>query len=196
MNKTFSEKKLAKKCIARDSKALERMYILYAPYMKGICIRYMTDISLAEDVLQDGFIKAFENITKFTWQQNGSLKAWLSRIFVNCCIDTLKAQKKIQHISFDENITEIENDDDETLISIIHKAGINQEKLIEILSLINENNRVVFNLYAIDELKHKEISDTIGISIEASRARLKRARIEIKTILIKMYSHELKTEVI
>lgn len=61
----------------------------------AICLRYMGNRDAAEDVLHDGFIRIFQSIGQFTYQGNGSLKAWLSRVMVNEALGALRKQNQL-----------------------------------------------------------------------------------------------------
>ena len=66
---------LIKQCIKKDRAAQAELYRLFAPTMLGICYRYTKNREDAEDILQEGFIKVFQNIGQF--QQKGVFEAWL-----------------------------------------------------------------------------------------------------------------------
>ena len=72
--------------------------------MYSICLRYMTNEDEAKDALQEGFIKVFKNISKYTFL--GSFEGWLKRIFVNTSIEQIRKRK--MHLDVDEiNINQV-----------------------------------------------------------------------------------------
>lgn len=179
IEKKISEKSIVFDCIKQKPQALEQLYIVMGPYMKGICIRYMFHESIAEDIMQEGFIKVFAKIKAFTWNGEGSLRAWISRIMVNICIDTIRAQQKFKSISYENEdifVSKNEEKSAESLYEIIVQSNTTQNDLLKILNTLPDSTRLVFNMYAIEQLKHKEIAHILGIKEEASRTRLKRAR--------------------
>jgi RNA polymerase sigma-70 factor (ECF subfamily) len=181
--KKYSEQQLIIDCKVHNKKAQQQIYEMLAPYMKGICMRYVLDIAAAEDIMQEGFIKVFANIQAFEYKGDGSLRAWISRIMVNLSLDYLKKQKRITIIPVEfawDEIEDEEDDDVNSLFEMVKRKGISKEELLVMLESLPETTRLVFNLFAIEQLKHKEIAETLGIAEEASRTRLKRARLQLK----------------
>lgn len=183
IGKKYTEEQLLKGCQKRDEKIRNEIYSTWAPYMKAVCLRYLANDELAEDIMHEAFIKVFTNVDKLVWKGDGSFKAWVVRVMVNCSIDYLKQAKRLNNVSIDD-VAEIaddyEDEDDSSLFGMIKKQGIGKDELMAMLESLPESNRLVFNLYAIEQLKHKEIAEVLDIAEEASRARLKRARIQLK----------------
>src|ERR1035437_3765130 len=183
IHKKYTDEQLFIGCQKQDQKICNETYTLWAPYMKGVCLRYVANTEMAEDVMHEAFIKVFLNVDKLEWKGEGSFKAWIVRIMVNASIDALKKIKRIGVLSIDpiDDIAEDEElDDDNSLFGMVKELGLGKEELMEMLESLPETNRLVFNLYAIEQMKHKEIAQLLGIAEEASRARLKRARIQLK----------------
>ena len=174
------ENELIEKCKQGDRSAFEKLYKTYAPHMKGICLRYVANEMLAEDVLHDGFIKVIGSIRSFQYRGEGSLKAWLSRIFYNESMDTIKKNHLLAESSVDymEVSDEIE---DVPSIDIIPETI-----LMSFVTSLNISYRTVFNLFVFEDMSHKEIGQELGITEEASRARLSRAK-SILTEKVKTY---------
>ena len=102
---------------------------------------------------------------------------------VNLSLDYLKKQKRITIIPVEfawDEIEDEEDDDVNSLFEMVKRKGISKEELLVMLESLPETTRLVFNLFAIEQLKHKEIAETLGIAEEASRTRLKRARLQLK----------------
>ena len=69
--------------------------------MYGVCLGYANDPESAQDILQEGFIKVFDNIGKF--KGTGSLEGWIRRVIVNCAIDHYrKASRGLQFVELKE----------------------------------------------------------------------------------------------
>jgi len=180
------------------------LYEKYAPMLRGICLRYVNNPQEAKDIVQDGFLKVFSNISQFKGQ--GSFEGWLKRIFVNTAITHFNKNKKhyyhsditeIRETSINsqaedtENSSEIEidlSDVDENTIdyNMIKNAEFSQEELLEALKVVPEMFRIVFNLYAVENYQHKDIADVLKIDENTSRTRLLRAKKIIQRELYKM----------
>jgi RNA polymerase sigma-70 factor, ECF subfamily len=184
IGKKHTEEQQLKGCQKRDEKICNETYKTWAPYMKAVCLRYVADAELAEDIMQDAFIKIFSSLDKLEWKGEGSFKAWMVRIMVNSSIDFLKKEKRLVTVSIDYSdeisADEDDQDDEPSLFGMVKQQGLGKDELMAMLESLPESNRLVFNLYAIEQLKHKEIAEVLGIAEEASRARLKRARIQLK----------------
>jgi RNA polymerase sigma-70 factor (ECF subfamily) len=104
---------------------------------------------------------------------------------VNASIDYLKHQKRLHEVPMEHASMVAVSDDDlddegEFSFETVKASGIGCEQLMDMLNSLPEANRVVFNLYAVEDMKHKTIAELLGITEEASRARLKRARMQLR----------------
>ena len=191
IGKKYTEEQFLKGCQMSDEKLRNETYKAWAPYMKGVCIRYVADHELAEDIMHDAFIKVFVGVGNVTWRGDGSFKGWVVRIMVNCCIDHLKTAKRLPSLSIDyvDDIAEDYDDTDEStsLLNVVREKGVSREELVGMLESLPESHRVVFNMYAIEMMRHKEISELLGITEEASRKRLGRARLQLRELLTDRY---------
>lgn len=88
----IDESLLLKGCVNQNATAQRTLYQLFAPTMRGICLRYSYDYDEAKDMLQEGFIKVFENINRF--ENKGSLEGWIKRIIINTAISYYKKNRK------------------------------------------------------------------------------------------------------
>ena len=182
--KKLSEEQLFTGCVKGDRKVCGTLYREWAPYMKAVCKRYVANSEIAEDIMHEAFIKVYEGVGKIQWKGDGTFKAWVVRVMINACIDYIKSennrnQHRIEDI-FDIAETDDDIEEDISLLGIVKQKGITRDDLMEILETLPESTRLVFNLYAIEQLKHKEIAELLGIAEEASRTRLKRARLQLK----------------
>ena len=76
---------LIKGCLEGDRKAQQAVYKLLYGKMKVVCMRYTRDTDQALDVLQEGFIKVFQNMERYSGA--GSFEGWVRRIMVNTAIE-------------------------------------------------------------------------------------------------------------
>jgi RNA polymerase sigma factor (sigma-70 family) len=140
---------------------------MYKRRFYAICMRYTHDMAEAEDILQDGFVKIFKSIDRFT--RAGSFEGWMKRIIVNTAIEYFRKRTNLYSITEFEYAESVSYNE-QTIENIA--AG-------DILKLIQElpiGYRTVFNLYAIEGFSHKEIGDMLEISEGTSKSQLARAR--------------------
>jgi RNA polymerase sigma factor (sigma-70 family) len=159
--------KLINGCIKGKSKYQELLYKHYYAYGMSISLRYAHNRDEAAEILNDGFLKVFTNISKLDTQQQ--FKPWFRRIIINTAIDNYR--KNFKHYNhLDEEMV-----DDEVLdASLINDLEIND--LMKLLNELPENYRLTFNLYEIEGYSHQEIAQMLGIAEGTSRSNLTRAR--------------------
>lgn len=166
----MEEWQLIESCKREDRKSQQMLYERYSRIMYGICLRYSPDAETAQDLLHDGFIKIFASIK--TYEGKGSFEGWVKRVFINLALENIRKNKtRLIHTEDIENISDDIVDESDADINIISEK--------ELLSMIQElpaGYRSVFNLYAIEEYSHKEISQMLGIAEGTSRSQYIRAR--------------------
>ena len=167
-------------CKLNKVKAQMCLYDTYCDAMFVIAQRYIKDSFIAEDVLQDAFIKVFKNIKNFKGEV--TIGAWIKRIVINQCIDYLK-KKKIELVSIDESKLTIVENDDWTI-----NQEISVEKIILVINSLPEKYKVVLNLYLIEGYDHKEIAQILNIAESTSRSQLMRGKNKLKDKL-KTYTY-------
>jgi len=89
----MDEMTLVNKCIDGDPLAQRKLFDMYAPKMLGVCLRYAGSTELAEDALQDGFVKVFTKLNAYSGQ--GSLEGWIRRIMVNTSLDQIPSKCEV-----------------------------------------------------------------------------------------------------
>ena len=161
-------------CLAGKRQAQAVLYNYFAPKMFGICLRYASDYHSAEDILQEGFIKVFNNLYRFRGE--GSFEGWLKRIFINTSIEYYRKSMNLK------KVVDWDKAPDPTFAS----TAIGQLATADLLKLVQKlppGYRTVFNLYAIEGYAHKEIGDMLNISEGTSKSQLARARETLKRMI-------------
>ena len=144
----------------------------------GICIRYATDIPEAEDILQESLIKIYINIGDFSGE--GSFTGWMRKIVVNTAITYYHKNLKHNHYVEIEEVFTSEIGKDVT------DNEFTSEELKMILDELPPGYKAVFNLYAIEGYKHKEIAKMLEIDVNTSKSQYSRARAFIQKKLKKL----------
>jgi len=159
--------------------------------MRAICLRYCRNNFDAEDILQEGFIKVFTSIEQFKWK--GSFEGWMRRIFIGCAVNYLKEKEFNMFRKSLEIDPSKEGDFEEGDQELFFKSGdfemeekLSIETLVDILQKLPVGYRLIFNLYAIEEYTHKEISRMLNISTGTSKSQLSKAR---KYLQAHLYDH-------
>lgn len=156
----------------RDSQRL--LYKEFYSYGMSIAFRYVKNESDAETVLNDTFLKVFNNIKKF--DRNQTFKPWFRRILVNTSINYLK---KHNRLASSADLLEVQNmADKETILS-----NISYKELIKMVNSLSQAYSTVFNMFVIDGFKHDEIAEKLGISVGTSKSNLSKARAKLKVLI-------------
>lgn len=143
--------------------------------MFNICHRIIGNQEVAEDVLQEAFVSAFQNIKSY--QGKASFGAWLKKIVVNRAISHLRKQQ-LEMIELNDHM-EIKNDDEIDDIDLVMKV----ETIREAIQKLPNGFRVVFSLYLLEGYDHKEIAEILDISESTSKSQYNRAKKRLKEIL-------------
>lgn len=171
----MSDQLLVEQCKQHNQKAQLALYKQYCDGMIIVARRYLKDEAAAEDAMQESFIKAFAKIDQF--KGDVTFGAWLKRIVVNNCLDAIKA-KKHEMYPINEEVMGMPDDDDWT---VADEVTVNEVKgAIEELA---NPYKVVVKLFLLEGYDHKEISEILGISENASRTNLHRGKAKLKQTL-------------
>lgn len=162
-------RQLIDSCIKGNREAQKILYDLLAPKMFPLCIRYVGDRTLAEDVLQDGFITLFSKLESYKGE--GSFEGWARRIFVTTALMDLRKKDALK-ISEDLDAARNLKAD-----NVSQTQNIGYKELMRLVMSMPHGFRTVFNMYAIEGFSHKEIGKMLGISETTSRTQFSRARI-------------------
>jgi RNA polymerase sigma factor (sigma-70 family) len=181
MNKTILlNNKIVDECKLNKAKAQMQLYDMYCDAMFIIAQRYVKDSFVAEDQMQDAFIKVFKNIKNFKGEV--TIGAWIKRIVINQCIDYLK-KKKIELVAIDENKIAILDENDWTV-----NEEVNVEIVTSEINNLPEKYKIVLNLYLIEGYDHQEIAQILNITEVTSRSQLMRGKNKLKSKL-KAYNY-------
>lgn len=166
----ISEEQLIEKCKKYDRVAQKMLYDRYAPILLGICMRYVFEKSEAEDILQEGFLKIFTKITEF--EGRGSFEGWMKRVIVNTAITHYHKSSKHNKYHYDINDVQLPKNEKPA----IGEAEFTSEELLYVIHSLPDGYKHVFNLYAIEGYKHKEIAEMLKIDINTSKSQYSRAK--------------------
>ena len=175
---------IIQRCRQGDRTAQEAVYNLLAGKMYAVCLRYCSNYEEAKDLLHDGFVTIFTKIDQF--KSSGSFEGWARKIFVNHAIELYRKKTKFTTVDCLDQLTDIEDDN----VNHEEESGCNLTEA-DLLAMIDElpnQYKVVFNMYVVDGLSHKDIAQKLGISEGTSRSNLLRARgIMQKKVKSKIY---------
>lgn len=153
---------------------LVRMMQTYGDQLVGLCTGLLGDYSLAQDVVQEAFIKAYQHMDSFRGENEGSERAWLTRIAVNLCRD----QQRTRWFRFvDRSVSYDMLPERGETIDDTHRH------LLHAVQQLPGKYREVILLHYYQDLQVSEIAKTLGLSESSVYRRLDSARQKLKTKL-------------
>jgi len=139
-----------------------------------LAYRYVQNRETAEDVVQDAFLKLWENPTIWRPQRSNKFTTWFYRIVVNLCLDW---QKKKRPMPLDEALPVA--DDAETVDETMTR--IQAQKLLEKeIAALPERQRMALNLCFDEELSNQEAAEAMGLNLKALQSLIMRAKTTLR----------------
>ncbi len=164
-------KQLIKKCIQDDRKAQKALYDQFAPGMMMVCLRYSKSTMEAEDILQESFLKIYNNLKNL--REHSNLPSWIKRIVINTALNHQRSRLYMYPMVDIGNINSSYNEN-------IALSGLHEEELLTMIQELPLGCQVVFNLYAIEGYTHKEIARQLKVSEGTSKSQYSRAKLLLK----------------
>ena len=174
----MQQRELIEQCKSNNKRAQIELYRLYNQGMYNVALRLLMNSESAEDVIQESFLSAFKNISRF--KAEVTFGAWLKKIVVNKCINELK-KRRLEIVALEEtdtNYFESEDDNDWSFDTNLALEDIKKE-----INKLKDKYRFVLMLYLIEGYDHEEISQILNISVIASRTQLMRGKFKLRQLL-------------
>ncbi|REL33008.1 RNA polymerase sigma factor [Rhodohalobacter sp. SW132] len=150
----------------------------------SITLRYADSREQGVEILNDAFMKVFENIKSY--DQSRPFKPWLRRIIINTAINHYHKYKKgAVHDSFELHENSIGQKEAIT-------CSLSYQEIIEMVQQLSPAYRTVFNLYVIEGFSHREIANMLDIAEGTSKSNLSKAKKNLQEIVKKNLSYNRK----
>lgn len=197
---TFVPSNLGKEAVITDVEIIDRVLggdrNSYAEIVRrhqtrviGICRSILNDAIQAEDAAQDVFVKVFGLLGQF--RRNAAFSTWLTRVTTNFCLDLKRQQRRFRTESWD---FQLDTGEPETSADVDNGNPEHQfekhETIQTFLSVLSEKDRIVLLLREAQGFRYQEIADALECSLDAVKARLKRARAAIIEKFSEVKSHD------
>jgi len=150
------------------------LYRHFFGFGMSVCLRYAYSREEALEILNDGFMKVFDNIKVF--DDGRPFKSWFRKILVNTALDHYRANRTYRINVSLEDLKDETGDLSEDVSSLEAGIEINSELILRLFSRLPETYRLTFNMYEIEGYSHDEIAAMLGISPGTSRSNLSRAK--------------------
>jgi RNA polymerase sigma-70 factor (ECF subfamily) len=163
----------------RDGKkaAFDNIYAAFSPWLYGLCLRYTRCEADAQDVLQETFIKVY--VARKSIDVKKSIAPWLKTIAIRSALNVIRNNYKYVPQADEDFIDDCADESNDNSDWYAAK----RELLLEALRKLPDGYRLVFGLYAVEQLTHKEIAAYLGISEGTSKSQYSKAKMKLKEIL-------------
>lgn len=168
---------MIKGCVRQNSICQRVLFEQYSGKFMSVCLRYANDTMEAEDMMQEGFIRIFNNIHQFKFE--GSFEGWMRRIVVNVALKHLQ-KKKIPLTEITENRTNTPS------LPAFAYDQLGVEELLKLINKLPDGYRMVFNLSVIEGYSHEEIAQMLNVQASTSRSQLVKARKMLQEQIIQL----------
>ncbi len=163
---------LTEACKKGSRNAFQTLYCRFAPTLRIVLMRYVADTEVAEDLLHDVFYKIIGSKLKaFEYRNEGSLRAWLTRLSANEALMWLRREKRFLRMEENEPIPDIAEEPTPEEVQ-----SLSEKELMSLIEQLPVGYRTVFNLYVFEQMSHKEIGQMLGINEKSSSSQLARAK--------------------
>ena len=165
---------LIDRALQNDPEAQFDLYKKYNAAMYNTALRITRNTALAEDVIQESFLSAFQSLIYY--RGDASFGSWLKRIVINKAITLTKKESRWDLVENDDEL-----DSEEELHS---EPDYNVEHVKQAINELPDGFRTVLSLYLLEGYDHKEIAEILDISESTSKTQYKRAKERLKKMLI------------
>jgi len=164
-----------------DEKYFEKIVEKYTDKIRRYIARIIGNWQESEDVTQEVFIKAYENITSFNPKMRFS--SWIYRIAHNESVNFIKKHYKTQNVEYNDEIKNRFLEDNEALSKIFKKE--NKILVRKGLFKLRKIDREILGLYYFEEKSYLEIADILEISVNSVGPKIKRAKDKLRKVIAK-----------
>ncbi len=157
-------------CAANNEKAQLTLYTIYYKAMYNVSFRIVSDSILAEDIMQESFLKAFTKLTSY--DGTVTFGAWLKRIVINTSINELKKKSKYQIEPLSDSLELVDYNEDENT----NYTDLKANQVIKTIQSLKLNYKIILTLFFIEGYDLEEITSILNISNENCRTMMSRAK--------------------
>jgi RNA polymerase sigma-70 factor (ECF subfamily) len=164
-----------------ESRLFQELYNRYHRKVFEKCYSFIKDRNQASNFTNDILSKAYEKLPGF--KGNASFSSWLYAITYNYCIDYLRLKKKLHYPNWNDR-NELPDIVDESEADL---QDMTYDNLMKIMEMIHPEEKALLLMKYLDGLSGKQIAQTLRISEDAVKMRLKRARTRVIYLYNSLY---------
>lgn len=176
----MNKKEFIELCKKGDKQALSWLYQTYADKMTKICLHYVTDKQIAQDLLHDGFIIIFASIDSLHSPEK--LEHWMGTIMKNISLRYIKQRNLMATVSLEET-----GENENPIDTFPFNDLPSYKAILSMIESLPEGYGKVFKLAVLEGLSHKEISLLLNIAPHSSSSQLSRAKNMLRKLISQYY---------
>ena len=185
---------LVKRAKSGDYQAFDLLVLKYQSRLISTAFKFVKDVQIAEDIVQDSFIKAFNALESF--REDSSFYTWIYRITVNTSKNFLVSKKRKSELLnsdlSEEASYEIEPVETYSPEDLLQATQL-QKVIKETFDQLGEDTRTALTLRELDGLSYEQIADVVNCPVGTVRSRIFRGR-EVIDEAISQYKQDNKTK--
>ena len=185
---------LVKRAKSGDYQAFDLLVLKYQSRLISTAFKFVKDVQIAEDIVQDSFIKAFNALESF--REDSSFYTWIYRITVNTSKNFLVSKKRKSELLNSDlseeasyEIEPVETYSPEDLLQATQLKKV----ITETIDQLGEDTRTALTLRELDGLSYEQIADVVNCPVGTVRSRIFRGR-EVIDEAISQYKYDNKTK--
>ena len=156
-----------------DREAMGQLYTAWRYRLRALCLHYVPDEAVADDLLHDAFVLIFSHIDELN--DTAKAAAWMKRVTRNVCLLYLRDQKQHDAIRLSES---------EAAYAVASEpAPVSYDEIMQMIDQLPEGYRQVFRLSVLEGMSHQQIADLLHIDPHSSSSQLFRARTILRRML-------------
>jgi RNA polymerase sigma factor (sigma-70 family) len=175
---------LIEKCKDNNRKAQSELYAMWFSTLMRIARKYKNNEDDAASIVNDSFFKVFTNINNY--KPEIPFEAWIKRITINTVIDDFRKNKKHKNLVKLDDYSSTDFLDFDVRIDEADK-DLNVKDILGLIEKLDEEEKVVFNLFEIDGYSHNEIAKELEVSERTSKRYLASARVNLKKMITQIF---------
>ena len=177
------DKALVEVALGGDLDAFNRLVEFHQDHLFGVAFRVVGDRETAADAVQEAFLSAYRNLSRF---RGDSFRSWLTRITVNAATDVLRSRKRRPADPYPEWEDEAWQPPADEAEGPEQRALVRQRSrtIAEALTRISEDQRIAIVLFDVEGYDYQEIAQMTGVSLGTVKSRIHRGRLALRDLLV------------
>lgn len=166
----FSEIELIDRIKSGEEKAFEFAFKTYYPVLSVFAKKYVYDMDIGKEIVQDLFVKLYEN--KASLQVTSSLKSYLFKSVHNRCLTYISQNNlRARHL---ENVAFLHKDNVIESVDVMEQAEL-EEQIFNLVSALPDQCQKIFKMSRMEGKKNKEIAEELNLSIRTVETQISKA---------------------